>query len=189
MSSPYLIPGSAGIDTIREVRNRDVKVSILTNSLAATDEPLVHTGYRRYRPQMLALDVELHELSPLRVNRSLRLGRFGASIGRLHAKSAVIDGERLFIGSMNFDPRSDRHNTELGLFVESPQLAQQALKLIDTIRQQGTYRVRFAADGSTLQWVVTGRAGEEILVEEPEADPWTRILLEIFSLLAPEDLL
>ena len=111
----------------------------------------MHTGYRRYRPEMLALGVELYELSPIRVNRSLRLGRFGTSTGRLHAKSAVIDGERLFIGSMNFDPRSDRHNTELGLFIESPQLAQQTLKLIDAIMQQGTYRVRIADNGTTLR--------------------------------------
>ena len=59
----------------------------MTNSLAATDEPLVHTGYRRYRPQMLALGMELYELSPQRVSRSVRLGRFSTSIGRLHAKS------------------------------------------------------------------------------------------------------
>lgn len=31
----------------RGVRERGVSVSILTNSLASTDEPLVHTGYRR----------------------------------------------------------------------------------------------------------------------------------------------
>jgi putative cardiolipin synthase len=189
VSSPYLIPGQVGLDTIREVRGRDVKFSIITNSLAATDEPVVHTGYRRYRPEMLALGVELYELSPIRVNRSLRLGRFGTSTGRLHAKSAVIDRERIFIGSMNFDPRSDRHNTELGLFIESPQLAQQTLKLIDAIMQQGTYRVRIAGNGTTLEWVVTGVRGEEILVEEPEADFWTRMMLEVYSLLAPEDLL
>jgi putative cardiolipin synthase len=189
VSSPYLIPGPVGIETLREVRERDVKLSILTNSLAATDEPLVHTGYRRYRPQMLALDVELYELSPIRVNRSLRLGRFGTSTGRLHAKSAVIDRERLFIGSMNFDPRSDRHNTELGLFIDSPTLALQTLKLIDVIKEQGAYRVRMAADGTTIQWVVAGPGGENILVDEPEADFWTRVMLEVFSWLAPEDLL
>jgi putative cardiolipin synthase len=90
---------------------------------------------------------------------------------------------------MNFDPRSDRHNTELGLFIDSPTLALQTLKLIDVIKEQGAYRVRMAADGTTIQWVVAGPGGENILVDEPEADFWTRVMLEVFSWLAPEDLL
>ena len=64
---------------------------MVTNSLAATDEPLVHTGYRRYRADMLRLGVELYELSSARTARSVRLGIFGSPIGRLHAKSAVFD--------------------------------------------------------------------------------------------------
>ena len=141
ITSPYLIPGQAGLETFRNsVERHGVKYTLVTNSLAATDEPVVHTGYRRYRPEMLKLGMNLYELSPQKVSRSLRLGRFSTSIGRLHAKSAVVDGEHVFIGSMNFDPRSDQHNTEMGLFIQSPQLAQQMLKLVDVIRQQGAYR-------------------------------------------------
>ncbi len=190
ITSPYLVPGAQGIETFKAAVGRyDVKFSLVTNSLAATDEPVVHTGYRRYRPQMLELGMELYELSPVRVSRSLRLGRFSTSIGRLHAKSAVVDRQRVFIGSMNFDPRSDRHNTEMGLFIDSPALAQQVLKLIDVIKSQGAYRVRLAANGQDLQWSVAGRGGEEELVEEPETDIWTRMMLEVLSVLAPEDLL
>jgi putative cardiolipin synthase len=95
----------------------------------------------------------------------------------------------VFIGSMNFDPRSDQHNTEMGLFIESPTLAQQVLKLIDVIKSQGAYNVRLAPNGTDLQWVTTGAGGKEELVEEPETDVWTRIMLEILSVIAPEDLL
>ncbi|MGL6113261.1 MAG: phospholipase D family protein, partial [Rubrivivax sp.] len=173
ITSPYLIPGQAGLDTFRNsVERHGVKYTLLTNSLAATDEPVVHTGYRRYRPEMLKLGMNLYELSPQRVSRSLRLGRFSTSIGRLHAKSAVVDGERVFIGSMNFDPRSDQHNTEMGLFIQSPQLAQQMLKLVEVIRQQGAYRVTLAANGKDLVWTTTGPGGREEVVEEPETDAW-----------------
>jgi putative cardiolipin synthase len=190
ITSPYLIPGVEGIETFTAaVQRYGVKFTLVTNSLAATDEPVVHTGYRRYRPEMLKLGMNLYELSPVRVSRSLRLGRFSTSIGRLHAKSAVVDGERVFIGSMNFDPRSDQHNTEMGLFIESPTLAQQVLKLIDVIKSQGAYNVRLAPNGTDLQWVITGAGGKEELVEEPETDVWTRIMLEILSVIAPEDLL
>ena len=189
MTSPYLIPGEAGMETFKAVARRGVSFTLVTNSLAATDEPVVHTGYRRYRPEMLAMGMQLYELSPQRVSRSLRLGRFSTSIGRLHAKSAVVDREKVFIGSMNFDPRSDQHNTEMGLFIDSPVLAEQMLKLVTVLRQQGAYRVTLAANGKDLQWTTTSAGGKEELVEEPETDIWTRIMLEVLSVLAPEGLL
>lgn len=190
ITSPYLIPGPAGMETLRHsIETYHVKYTLVTNSLAATDEPVVHTGYRRYRPEMLALGVNLYELSPQRVSRSLRLGRFSTSIGRLHAKSAVVDREHVFIGSMNFDPRSDQHNTEIGLFIDSPEIAQQVLKLVDLIRQQGAYRVTLAANGRDLVWTTTDRGGAEQVVEEPETDMWTRMMLEVLSVIAPEGLL
>ena len=190
ITSPYLIPGESGLETFRNsVERHGVKYTLVTNSLAATDEPVVHTGYRRYRPEMLKLGMNLYELSPQKVSRSLRLGRFSSSIGRLHAKSAVVDGDRVFIGSMNFDPRSDQHNTEMGLFIQSPALAQQVLKLVDVIRQQGAYKVALAANGKDLVWTTIGPGGQEQVVEEPETDVWTRIMLEVLSVIAPEGLL
>jgi len=190
ITSPYLIPGESGLETFRNsVQRHGVKYTLVTNSLAATDEPVVHTGYRRYRPEMLKLGMNLYELSPQKVSRSLRLGRFSTSIGRLHAKSAVVDKERVFIGSMNFDPRSDQHNTEMGLFIQSPQIAQQVLKLVEVIRQQGAYKVTLAENGKDLVWSTTGPGGQEVVVEEPETDAWSRIMLEVLSVIAPEGLL
>jgi len=90
---------------------------------------------------------------------------------------------------MNFDPRSDQHNTEMGLFIQSPQLAQQMLKLVDVIRQQGAYKVVLAPNGKGMIWTTTGPGGREEVVEEPETDLWTRIMLEVLSLIAPEGLL
>jgi len=190
ITSPYLIPGQAGLEAFRNsVERHGVRFTLVTNSLAATDEPVVHSGYRRYRPEMLKLGMKLYELSPEKVSRSLRLGRFSTSIGRLHAKSAVVDGQRVFIGSMNFDPRSDQHNTELGLFIDSPALAQQVLKLVDVIRQQGAYQVTLASSGQDLVWTTIGPGGREQVVDEPETDAWTRIMLEVLSVIAPEGLL
>jgi putative cardiolipin synthase len=189
IASPFLVPGKAGMDTIRASTGRGVRFTIITNSLAATNEPAVHTAYRRYRPEMLALGVDLYEVSPAHMSRSLRLGRFSDSIGRLHAKCAVIDRELVFIGSMNFDPRSDQHNTELGLFIHSPTLAQQVLKLMDVIKSQGAYQVRLAPNGTDMQWSVAGGSSKEPLVEEPETDAWTRFMIDVLSVLVPEHLL
>ena len=185
--SPYLIPGQSGLEAIREVRARDVPFTLITNSLAATDESVVHTGYRRYRPELLRMGVDLYELSPARVSRSLRMGIFGPTIGRLHAKSAVIDEKVLFIGSMNFDPRSESLNTELGLFIQSPELAQQVLKLMDTIKRQGAYRLRLSGDDQRIEW--TGATNEAPLTEEPDTTIWQRFLLELIAPLVPESML
>jgi phosphatidylserine/phosphatidylglycerophosphate/cardiolipin synthase-like enzyme len=41
----------------------------------------------------------------------------------LHAKSIVVDGRVAMIGSHNFDPRSDKYNTEAGLIIWDEALA------------------------------------------------------------------
>ena len=129
MSSPYVVPTRRSLDTIALLQQRGVRMTVLTNSLAATDEPLVHSAYRRYREEMLRQGVELYELAPLRLPLALGGGVQGEALGRLHAKTVVIDREIFYIGSFNFDHRSATHNTELGLIVFSPQLAEQAAGL------------------------------------------------------------
>src|SRR5262249_52790116 len=115
--SPYLVPGEGGLRLIESLRQRGVEVRILTNSLASTDVPIVHAGYARYRVAMVKVGVELHEVRPILGNphpegsgalKSASSGQFA-----LHAKVFVFDRERIFVGSMNFDRRSLRINTEL----------------------------------------------------------------------------
>jgi putative cardiolipin synthase len=188
--SPYLVPGAAGLEVLQAMRGRGVKVSMVTNSLAATDNPLVHAGYRPYRPEMLKLGVELHELSSLRTKRSIRLGLLDTAIGRLHMKTAVIDRRTLFVGSMNFDPRSKTQNTEIGLIIASPEMAQQVLKLVDVMERQGTYRLRLAPDGRSIEWHTDDAAnGPTVMNDEPDSTFWDRVLLELLAPLTPESLL
>ena len=190
ITSPYLIPGPLGIAAFQALGQRQVRVQVLTNSLAATDEPLVHTGYVRYRPQLLDAGVELYELSPERTRQDRRLGIFSASSGRLHAKTAVVDGNKSFIGTMNLDPRSRTQNTELGVFFESPQLASEMLRVIDASRQRGAYRVRRAPEGDALQWLVSDDGQPPtVLDSEPESTFWLRLHNAVFGVLVPEQLL
>ena len=188
ITSPYLIPGALGIAAFEALRQRQVQVTVLTNSLAATDEPLVHTGYSRYRPQLVDAGVELYELSPTRSQRNKRLGNFGSSTGRLHAKTAVVDGDKTFIGSMNLDPRSRTQNTELGLFIESAQLAAEMQRVVKVSREQSAYRVQRSPTGG-LQWRVVDGDGDEVLLEEPESSVWLKLHNLILGPLVPEQLL
>jgi putative cardiolipin synthase len=178
------------METMRIVRGNGVGYTIVTNSLAATDESLVHIGYRRYRAQMLRLGVALYELSPKRVEQTKRFGIYGSASGRLHGKSAVIDRQVVFVGSMNFDPRSALHNTEIGLFIFSPQIAQQLTSLIGFMRLDGAYQLQLGPRGG-IEWVspATGDAADTILHTEPETHFWARWRLELLAPLVPESLL
>jgi putative cardiolipin synthase len=188
LTSPYLIPGPKGIQIFEDLGRRNVRMVILTNSLAATDEPLAHTGYARYRRQLLEAGVDLYEISPEKTRRNKRLGVFGASLGRLHAKTSVVDGERVFIGSMNLDPRSETQNTELGIFVESPQLAKELLRIVTISKLQSAYRVRLGPSGD-LEWLTMDDEKERVLTSEPETNLWLRVHNMLISPFVPEQLL
>jgi len=189
ITTPYLIPGRGGMESIRMLRERNVRFTLVTNSLAATDESLVHLGYRRYRPEMVQLGVELYELSPKRVEQTKRFGVFGSASGRLHGKSAVVDGKAVFLGSLNFDPRSELHNTELGLFIFSPQIAAQVTSLIGFITMDAAYRVRLGPTGR-IEWLMPAEDGPDLVLhQEPETDFGSRLKLDLFAPLVPESLL
>jgi putative cardiolipin synthase len=190
VSSPYLIPGKVGIAYLQEIRNRGIKVQVMTNSLASTDEPIVHTGYSRYREAMVRMGVDLYELSSSRLKHNKRQSMlFGTSQGRLHAKLVVIDKKSMFIGSMNLDPRSASVNTEMGVIIESPQLARELLRVIDIDRLQSAYRVQLAPNGSGLQWISADENGEMVLTSEPDSSFLMRLQSWLLSPLVPEELL
>jgi len=189
MSSPYLVPGKVGMELLRELRARNVHVVAMTNSLGSTDEPVVHIGYSAYREPMLDLGVELYEISGSRVKKNRRLNLFGSSLGRLHAKLAVVDRKTLFVGSMNLDPRSATINTELGAVIHSPELAREMIRIIDLDRLQSAYRVRRKVDGSGLEWLSVEDDKEVVLDEEPDSSAWQRIKAMLLKPFVPESLL
>ena len=174
-SSPYFVPGQLSMEMFRELRAKGVKVTVMTNSLASTDEPIVHIGYAAHREELLHMGIDLYELSSSRLKDNKRPFLFGKSLGRLHAKLVVIDKKRLFIGSMNLDPRSATINTELGAVIDSPPLARELLRIIDIDRLQSAYRVRLRANGAGLEWLSNDGEKEMILTEEPDSTPWLRI--------------
>lgn len=192
MASPYLVPDDAAVEGMAANIRSGVRVHLLTNSLAATDEPVVHTGYRRYRDNMLRAGVRIHELHPDLSRRMLAsdIAAVGTLL-RMHTKFGVVDRKRLFIGSVNFDPRSDRLNTEFGLLIESPALATEAQRLIQQLAETAAYRV-LLKEGTErdLQWVREGTtAGGPPIEREPGASLWTRAKLYLQSILIPESML
>jgi putative cardiolipin synthase len=186
-SSPYFVPGRAGLALLKALEDRGVEVRVLTNSLASTDEPLVHLAYSRYREALLAAGVQLFELSQQRVKDNMRMFLFGASLGRLHSKTVVVDEHFAYIGSMNLDPRSATLNTEFGALIDSPALAQQLKTLIDIDRLHSAYALRLAPDGTCCEWVIPDSDNRLVLDREPDTRWWIRWLGSLLRPLAPED--
>jgi len=189
ISSPYLVPGDAGVEAFAGLRQRGVTVVILTNSFAANDVPIVHIGYARYRVPLLRAGVELYELSPTGVQRDESSIFPSTSLGRLHVKTAVLDGSMVYIGSMNLDPRSESTNTELGLVAQCPELARDVIRAIDASRLHSSYQLRFGPDGGSLQWLVMGDQPEVVLSSEPEVTPFMQFRNMLLAPFVPEQLL
>jgi cardiolipin synthase C len=98
--SPYFVPGRIGIESLRQNRRDGVRLRILTNSLASTDEPVVHAGYLEYRRELIEIGAEVYELSPTLARLEQRLGRFGNTSAALHKKVIVFDRKTVFLGSL-----------------------------------------------------------------------------------------
>lgn len=185
--SPYFVPGGGGVEQLRALATRGVRITVVTNSLAATDVPAVHAGYARYRVALLRAGVELYEVRADAVSRHRARAHLGSSRVSLHAKLMVVDRARTFVGSMNIDPRSLRLNTENGVVVDSTALAEELTQggLRDLPRD--AWRVQL--DGDSLRWTGQRNGTEVVVNSEPQAGIWLRLSTFLMSWLPIEEYL
>ena len=146
IQSPYLILPKGGIELLAELHKRGVRIRISSNSLASTDNMAAFSGYFKQRPRLLNAGVELYEFKPHPQIQADLVERYPMlaeknPIFAIHAKSMVIDGKQIFIGTFNLDPRSANLNTEVGVLVESQALGQQLTESIERdIRPENSWR-------------------------------------------------
>ncbi len=172
--SPYFGISQAWSDVFASWTARGVEMRILTNSLAANDPAVAHAVYMVRRRGLLLAGVELYELKAgatdpeIGDRRAEAPGhRFADSSATLHAKTAAIDGKRLFVGSLNLDQRSAYLNTEMGMVIESPPLAEALHRMFDERLLAHAYRVTVGPD-SRLRWIERTPDGDVIHDSEPE---------------------
>ena len=194
-ATAYFVPGERGVAVLTQLATRGVQVRVLTNSLAATDVVAVHAGYAPYREALLAGGVALYEYRPdaPRPAPKTHRVRAGRSESSLHAKVVVFDRHTLWVGSANFDPRSRYLNTEVGVLIESPTLAQQVLAtLAHDLQPSHSWQLALQPDvsgRSRLVWQGE-RAGQPWQTDrEPDASTWRQWQVRWFQLLGIEHLL
>ena len=191
--SPYFIPGDAGIAWLGGLVGRGLRVTVLTNSLASTDVPAVHAGYKRYRDRLVDAGVRLYELKPeasdvVRASRDRPRAKEG-SRASLHAKTFLFDRQAMFIGSLNLDPRSIQLNTEIGIVCESPAMTESMLSRLEPLIDRIAWRVERAANGigtPQLVWVETREQDVLRHSSEPDVSGWQRFKVWLLGLLPIE---
>jgi putative cardiolipin synthase len=188
--SPYFIPGANGEALLKKLRERGVRVRVLTNSLLSTDVPAVHAKYRDYRVPLLEAGVQLYEVKPLPGKPHPGGGLLktpSSGLFSLHAKAYVFDRNRIFIGSANFDRRSLHLNTEIGLMIDSTELAQQVITRFDTIANPAnSFVLALENDDAGSHHLVwdSVKDGKPIVDEtEPGDDRWREFMVDVYGLL------
>lgn len=135
IQSPYLVMSSPAKKLFKRALKRGVSIKINTNSMASTDNLMAFSGYRNQRDTLINMGIQIYEFKPApAITKHLVRGEMNEQktppIFAIHAKTMVIDNETVYIGTFNFDPRSENLNTEVGVIVNNTPLANQVKKAI-----------------------------------------------------------
>ena len=196
IESPYFLPSELMLKRMGEMARRGVNLRILTNSLASTDVTIVQAAYAKYRDTLLDSGVRLYELRPDAESKKLYVADTALlSKLSLHAKVVVFDKEKVFVGTLNLDPRSMILNTEVGVLVHSPELARMITKDLEVdFQAQNRWQLDLERDAvwgedemeTYLVWITDKNGKEKRYYREP-AGFWLKVKAAFLSLLPVED--
>jgi putative cardiolipin synthase len=185
IANAYVIPGQHAVDRTRDLVRQGVAVRMLTNSLASHDVPAVNSHYKPWRKPLIEAGVQLYEVRPDAATQPLLADTAptrGDFMG-FHAKVMVVDAQRVFIGSMNLDPRSWDVNSEMGVVIDSPGLGREVAAAIRRDMQpENAWHVTLGEDGEPV-WT----AGNQQSRQQPARSFWQRVADVVFMAF-PRDL-
>jgi putative cardiolipin synthase len=183
IENAYFVPRDHGVELVAALHARGVRVRVLTNSLASNDVVGVHSGYQKYRDDLLRNGVEIYELRPDSGVQQLRWsGLSKTSRSGLHAKAMVVDRRYVVVGSYNLDPRSADINTELALLVDSPAFAALVAEFFeDGVKPENSFRVTL--EDGRLRWTTNDGGTVRVYTKEPETSWWRRFQADALGLL------
>jgi putative cardiolipin synthase len=173
IENAYFVPREHGVELAAALQARGVRVRVLTNSLASNDVVAVHSGYQKYRDDLLENGVDIHELRPDSTMEQLRWSPLSSkSRAGLHTKAMVVDRRYVVVGSYNLDPRSADINTELALLVDSPAFAEKVAEFFEEgVKPENSYRVTL--ERGRLRWTTRDGARVRVYTNEPETS-WSK---------------
>ena len=175
----YLIPDELMMNEARDLIQKGVKIKVLTNSLASQDVPAVNSHYGPWRTQILDAGIELYELRPdAAIKTQTDTPPVVSGFIGLHSKASVVDRSRVYIGSFNLDPRARDYNTEMGVLIDNPELAEELAQLAEELMQpKNSWQVKLNDEGN-LVW----QSGDDIRTRQPAQNFWQRVMDLFFKL-------
>jgi putative cardiolipin synthase len=183
--TPYFVPLKQGLEALTRLLDRGVRVIVITNSLASNNHTAVHSGYARYRKPLLLAGAELYEIKADAVTDAPHR-EVNPKTVTLHTKATIVDRKTVFIGSLNFDPRSVDINTEMGLFIDSEEAGIGLYRSVEASLALTTYRLSLDDKGN-LQWNYSLEGQTQILDREPLASFGRRFMAGCYGLLPLEN--
>ena len=186
--SPYFVPGTESVQAFCGLAAQGVRIRVLTNSLASNDVVAVHAGYTKYREDLLRCGVELFELNEWINTKERKAFSWLPSLKKssLHAKTMIIDREKMFVGSFNYDQRSLYLNTEIGMVFDQADIAGPAAKRFDDNIDKFAFRVQLAADDKgkdSITWTAVEDGKTTVFDQEPYVGPGTRAAVRMMRWL------
>ena len=171
---------------LEELLARGVRVVIITNSLASTNHVPVYASYVRYRKRLLQAGAEFYEIRADHRGEANAWGNHPEMV-TLHSKATLVDRESVFVGSLNFDPRSVLINTEMGLFIDSDQIAGGLSRVVFEELPTATYSVDLDEKGDVYWRYSADDEPEEILHRAPQTSWGRRFMAGFYRLLPLEN--
>lgn len=191
--SPYFIPSPQMMQNFKKIREKNIPIIVITNSMASTDVPMVYSGYQNYIRPLLEMGVTLYELKPYldKIPKNRKEAKKFEHIS-LHTKMIIVDDEQLLVGSANIDPRSDKLNTEVLMLIKgSPLIPHIKKELKPVLTTDYFYRLRLlpTTKGSSkkrIVWESMEKGKKKYYIKAPEAGAGRQIGVDLFSLLPIE---
>lgn len=180
--SPYFVPRKSGIRAFAELQKRGVDVTIVTNSLAANNQPAVHAGYAPCRKPLLKSGVKIYEVRADADVPGAEIVAVDDAKATLHTKAFIVDRSEWFIGSFNFDPRSADINTEMGVIIRSSELAERAAASFRAALPSTTFEV-VLNDRGRLAWRGIEGDHQVELDKEPQTSWLQRVATRLMRIL------
>ncbi|MGF1719354.1 phospholipase D family protein [Vibrio kyushuensis] len=180
--TPYFVPTKEGTEKLVEAVQSGKKITVITNTLASNDVFAVHGWYAKYRKELVEGGVELWEVKAS-ADIENKWTITGSSRSSLHAKAMLFDNNKIFVGSLNWDPRSANLNTEMAVVIEHEEYVRKSLAQIAQRLEMNAYKV-VIHDGN-VAWY--DPSNSLTLTTEPEASVWRRMGAWLSGLLPIED--
>jgi putative cardiolipin synthase len=180
--SPYFVPEKAWRKGLAAAEEAGIKITVVTNSLAANNQKMVHGGYAPSRKPLLKAGVSIYEVRPDVHIPGVEYVDSDDARATLHTKAYIVDRSEIFVGSFNFDPRSAYLNTEMGVLIDEPTMGAEFAQGLKESLLMDSWQVSLD-ERNNLRWSGVDDGEPVEYDKEPMTSWWQRFVAGFYRIL------